>query len=115
VPQKAAAGDKSKGQDSLCGIAGIVDLCAPAGAIVSRQLLSPESLRRTGYFDLEAVKDSREAFRRLRAGSYQRTCLEMGLAGVVSTQLWHHTFIDPSLADLPGLVPTGQPALAGSL
>jgi asparagine synthase (glutamine-hydrolysing) len=54
------------------------------------------------------------SFRRLRAGSYQRTSLEMGLAGVVSTQLWHHTFIDPSLADLPGLAQASQPALAGS-
>jgi hypothetical protein len=25
----------------------------------------------------------------------------MGLVGVVSTQLWHHTFIDHGLADLP--------------
>jgi asparagine synthase (glutamine-hydrolysing) len=25
----------------------------------------------------------------------------MGLVAVVATQLWHHTFIDPSLADLP--------------
>jgi asparagine synthase (glutamine-hydrolysing) len=25
----------------------------------------------------------------------------MGLVGVVATQLWHHTFIDSSLADLP--------------
>jgi hypothetical protein len=25
----------------------------------------------------------------------------MGLSGVVSTQLWHHLFIDSSLADLP--------------
>ncbi len=25
----------------------------------------------------------------------------MGLAGVLSTQLWHHLFIEPSLADLP--------------
>jgi hypothetical protein len=25
----------------------------------------------------------------------------MGLVGVIATQLWHHTFIDASLADLP--------------
>jgi hypothetical protein len=25
----------------------------------------------------------------------------MGLAAVVATQLWHHTFIEGSLADLP--------------
>ena len=28
--------------------------------------------------------------------------IEMGLVGVVSTQLWHHTYIDASLPDLPG-------------
>jgi hypothetical protein len=28
----------------------------------------------------------------------------MGLVGVFATQLWHHTYIDPSLADLPTLV-----------
>jgi asparagine synthase (glutamine-hydrolysing) len=27
--------------------------------------------------------------------------MEMGLAAVVATQLWHHTFIDGSLADMP--------------
>ena len=25
----------------------------------------------------------------------------MGLVGVLGTQLWHHTFLDGSLADLP--------------
>ena len=64
------------------------------------QLFSPESLRRTGYFDAEAVQHWRHAFRQLRAGSTQRLSIEMGLAGVLSTQLWHHLFIDASLADL---------------
>jgi asparagine synthase (glutamine-hydrolysing) len=70
------------------------------------QLLSPESLRKTGYFDPEAVAHWRQAFRRLRARSAQRLSVEMGLVGVLATQLWHHTFLDPSLADLPSLVPT---------
>jgi hypothetical protein len=26
----------------------------------------------------------------------------MGLVGVLATQLWHHIFIEPSLAELPG-------------
>jgi asparagine synthase (glutamine-hydrolysing) len=65
------------------------------------QLLSPESLARTGYFDAEAVRHWREASREMRPGSSQRISVELGLVGVVSTQLWHHTFIDPSLADLP--------------
>jgi asparagine synthase (glutamine-hydrolysing) len=65
------------------------------------QLLSPESLARTGYFNLEAVARWREMSRSMRPGSSQRISVEMGLVGVVSTQLWHHTFIDRSLADLP--------------
>ncbi len=65
------------------------------------QLLSEESLRKTGYFDVEAVRHWRHAFRNERAGSHQRTGVEMGLVAVVATQLWHHTFIDSTLADLP--------------
>ncbi len=41
--------------------------------------------------------------RTMRERSNQRVVIEMGLAGVVATQLWHHTFIDGSLADLPSL------------
>jgi asparagine synthase (glutamine-hydrolysing) len=65
------------------------------------QLFSRESLLKTGYFDADAVEHWRHAFRQLRAGSTQRLSIEMGLAGVLSTQLWHHLFIDASLADLP--------------
>jgi asparagine synthase (glutamine-hydrolysing) len=66
------------------------------------QLLSEEALRRTGYFDAQAVQHWRQAFKQLRRRSSQRVSVEMGLVGVLATQLWHHTFIDPSLADLPG-------------
>jgi asparagine synthase (glutamine-hydrolysing) len=65
------------------------------------QLLSPESLQRTGYFDAAAVQHWRQAFRSMGAGSKQRVFLEMGLVGVVATQLWHHTYLDGGLADLP--------------
>ncbi|MBL8793854.1 MAG: asparagine synthase (glutamine-hydrolyzing) [Planctomycetia bacterium] len=64
------------------------------------QLLSEESLRKTGYFEPASVKHWGEAFRKMRPGSYQRTLVEMGLVGVVATQLWHHLYIDPTLADL---------------
>jgi asparagine synthase (glutamine-hydrolysing) len=66
------------------------------------QLLSPESLKKTGYFLPEAVRKWRTEFRRLRANSPSRVSVEMGLVGVVATQLWHHTFIDASLCELPG-------------
>jgi asparagine synthase (glutamine-hydrolysing) len=65
------------------------------------QLLSEESLRKTGYFDPAAVAGWRQRFRSLPAWLPQRMGIEMGLAGVVATQLWHHTFLDGSLADLP--------------
>jgi asparagine synthase (glutamine-hydrolysing) len=83
------------------------------------QLLSEEALRKTGYFDAEAVATWRQRFKTLRSGSMQRISIEMGLVGVLATQLWHQTFLDGSLADVPtgrvprpaqragGLVPAG--------
>lgn len=64
------------------------------------QLLSEESLRKTGYFDPAAVTLGRKTYR--DAHLAQRVSVEMGLVGVVATQLWHHTFLDGSLCDLPG-------------
>src|SRR5262249_30109897 len=60
------------------------------------QLLSAESLRKTGYFDPAAVRSWRQAFTGVRLRRMQRMSVEMGLAGVLTTQLWHHTFIDGS-------------------
>jgi asparagine synthase (glutamine-hydrolysing) len=75
------------------------------------QLLSLESLRKTDYFVPEAVSHWRQAFRTLRPGSPQRASVEMGLVGIISTQLWYHTFIDGSLADLPSYA--SRPRLKG--
>ena len=72
----------------------------PEPAFVA-QLLSEESLRRTGYFDVAAVHHWRRAFRRMPIGSLPRLSVELGLTAVVVTQLWHHLFIDPELAELP--------------
>ena len=65
------------------------------------QLLSEESLRKTGYFDSAAVARWRNDFRKMRAGSLPRLSVEMGLMAVVATQLWHHLFMGGGLADLP--------------
>jgi len=65
------------------------------------QLLSDESLRRTGYFDIAEVTRWRRDFRQLRAGSLPRLSVEMGLTAVVATQLWHHQFMGGGLADIP--------------
>jgi asparagine synthase (glutamine-hydrolysing) len=64
------------------------------------QLLSEESLRHTGYFDVAAVHHWRRAFRQMRTGSLPRLSVEMGLTAVVATQLWHHLFISGNLAEL---------------
>jgi len=77
------------------------------------ELLSPESLRRTGYFQPEAVEHWRRSFQHLPRWSPRRVSVEMGLVGVLATQLWHHTFIDGSLADLPSLARKGtRPVLS---
>jgi asparagine synthase (glutamine-hydrolysing) len=69
------------------------------------QLMSEEALRKTGYFDAAAVTHWRKAYKGL--GPAQRISVEMGLAGVLGTQLWHQQYIDSSLADLsaPFLTP----------
>ena len=64
------------------------------------QVLSPESLRKTGYFDAGAVAKWRAAVPGMRR-TLTRTTVEMGLAAVTATQLWHHLFISGDLADLP--------------
>jgi asparagine synthase (glutamine-hydrolysing) len=67
------------------------------------QLLSEESLKKTGFFDTRAVAHWRGAFRQMRPNSSKRLMIEMGLVGVLASQLWYHSFVDASLADLPSL------------
>jgi asparagine synthase (glutamine-hydrolysing) len=68
------------------------------------ELLSEESLRRTGYFDVRAVSRWRREVHRMPQG-YRRMFIEMALVGVISTQLWHHVYFDSGLADLPSGAP----------
>jgi asparagine synthase (glutamine-hydrolysing) len=72
------------------------------------QLLSPESLRKTGYFDPEVVGRWRQSANGGKLGVASGLFMRMGLAGVVSTQLWHHLFVDATLADLPSRVTTSH-------
>jgi asparagine synthase (glutamine-hydrolysing) len=72
------------------------------------QLLSDEALRKTGYFDPAAVKAWRVKLPTMKPKSGTRTAVEMGLVGVTATQLWHQTFVDPSLADVPSEVRSPQ-------
>jgi asparagine synthase (glutamine-hydrolysing) len=75
------------------------------------QLLSSESLRATGYFDAAGVRLAREMQQRKSRYSLKRFSLDLGLAGVISTQLWHHLYCGGGLADLPTWSP---PERAGS-
>src|SRR5216684_3299945 len=74
------------------------------------QLLSEDSLRRTGYFDVSEVTRWRKGFREMRAGSLPRLSVEMGLTAVVATQLWHHQFMGGGLADMPEWSGSARPA-----
>ncbi|MFO0808656.1 MAG: asparagine synthase (glutamine-hydrolyzing) [Gemmataceae bacterium] len=69
------------------------------------ELLSTESLTRTGYFDPTAVAAWRKRVPMMRRGP-ARTAVEMGLVAVTATQLWHQVFVDGSLADMNGATST---------
>ena len=75
------------------------------------QLLSPESLRATGFFDPERVAATRQETLTKARISARRLGLDMHLTSVVATQLWHHTFIGGGLCDLPMWTPP-EPAYA---
>ncbi len=72
------------------------------------QLLSPESLRKAGYFDPKAVARERYLQTLIPRITARRFVLDVGLTCVVSTQLWHHLFCGGGLCDLPVWTPTSQ-------
>jgi len=78
------------------------------------QLLSEESLKKTGYFDADAVRAFYGASLKGRVPSWQFFS-SMGMAGVLSTQLWHHQNLGGGLCELPyrefGGVTPPQPSL----
>lgn len=65
------------------------------------QLLSPESLRATGYFDPDAIAGERAAHLGRSRLSMRRVALDLGLTCAVATQLWHHVYCGGGLCDLP--------------
>ncbi len=69
-------------------------------------LLSDVSLRKTNYFESDRVRALVKSKRRSGGTIFTRSATDIALAGVVATQLWHHTFIDGTLADLPSQSPT---------
>lgn len=68
---------------------------------LTNQLLSEESLRRSGLFHPKAVWAARQTFSRGELGPLQRVFVEMGLTAVIATQLWHHKYLGGGLCDLP--------------
>jgi asparagine synthase (glutamine-hydrolysing) len=65
------------------------------------QLLSPESIKATGWFDPEGV--ARECALHLRPTWLipKRIIMDLSLTCVVATQLWHHLFLGGGLCELP--------------
>jgi asparagine synthase (glutamine-hydrolysing) len=70
------------------------------------QLLSPESLRSTGWFDPEGVARERAAQTRFPAITPKRIIMDLSLTCVVATQLWQHIYLGGGLCDLPTWTPT---------
>ena len=69
------------------------------------QLLSPESLERTGYFNASAVRAHRDTYHKNRWGTGRRLTVETGLTAVLATQLWHHLYLGGGLCELPAWSP----------
>jgi asparagine synthase (glutamine-hydrolysing) len=70
------------------------------------QLLSPESLKATGWFDPEGVARERAAQIRFPAITPKRIIMDLSLTCVIATQLWHHTYLGGGLCELPVWEPT---------
>ncbi len=68
------------------------------------QLISAESLRRSGYFDAEIVRRERMKQLALPRITARRFVMDIALTCVVATQLWHHLFFG-GLCDLPTWTP----------
>ncbi len=78
-------------------------LTVPGGAAARYvdELLSEESLRKSGWFDVNQVHFWRDRIRDGKLSVLQRRLVHLGMVGVITSQLWYHCFIDGSLADLP--------------
>ena len=65
------------------------------------QVLSPESLEKTGLFDPKLVAKQVEYQRTIPRITTGRFVYDVGLTCVVATQLWHHVYCGGGLCDLP--------------
>ena len=81
-----------------------------------RELMSAESLARTGYFDVARVRRDCALLERGEGRKFGAFA-SLGLGGVVATQLWHHLYLGGGLCSLPqwagdGAVQTARPVAA---
>ena len=78
-----------------------------------QQLMSEESLAKTGYFDVAEVRRQFGQDGRATDGR-RRFFSSMGLATVLATQLWHHQYLGGGLCDLAtaGLPAARTPEMA---
>ena len=74
-----------------------------------RELISEESLKRTGYFDVDQVQRDCALVAAQGSSRGLGRFYSLGLGGVVATQLWHHVYLGGGLCSLPMDV---QPAAA---
>ncbi len=95
LPKRIASRPKTMFRASLSGT-----FLGPHRPAWVDQLLSPESLRKAGYFDPEAVARERAAQVRWPRVTARRFVFDLGLTSVVATQLWHHLFCGGGLCDL---------------
>ena len=79
-----------------------------------QQLLSEESLRKTGYFDPKKVETAISRCRRKVRLPWNRLFQEMGLISVFATQMWHHVFLGGGLCEAPTYTPPTDTDVAGS-
>ena len=68
------------------------------------ELLSPASLKKTGYFDPEKVKKERMIQLAIPRITARRFVMDIALTCVVATQLWHHLYFG-GLCSLPTWTP----------
>jgi asparagine synthase (glutamine-hydrolysing) len=69
------------------------------------QLLSPESLQATGWFDPQRVARERATQVRYPRITPKRIIMDLSLTSVIATQLWHHIYLGGGLCDLPTWAP----------
>jgi len=100
LPRKIANRPKTMFRSSLAQT-----FLGPQRPAWADQLLSPDSLRATGYFDPDSVQKQRRLQTLLPRMTPARFVFDVALTCVASTQLWHHIYCGGGLCDLPVWTP----------